>query len=488
MLTWMQRHKKWLVITIWISVIAFVGAGFVGWGSYQYGSSSGSVAVVGDRKISVDEYQREYSSLYRQYSQVYGNKFNQEMAKKIGLPDAALSLTIQKNLILSYADDLGLLVTDKDIAKELVQMPSFIKDGKFDKELYVKVLSQNGTTPVAYEKSLKRDLLLQKVESLLDFTPTANEVNNLAKLLFAQDDVSIKILDPKSIKIDLTDEKLKEYWTINKIKYLSTDSYDLEISKLPLKIITPSEDELKEHYAKFKTDYKKEDGKLKTFDEAKDDMIKVISLKESKKDALKKYLALKKDEIKFDETKTIYEDKLPFSAENINEIKTSKLGIVLKPFEDKDGFTIVKVIKKNDPKPLSYELSKDMVKADYLDIKRREEMKVLVTNELKNFTGEDLGFVNRASINKIKGLNSNEAYTFLNKLFTTSEKEGKIEVGGKVVVYKVNSSKLADNITKEENSSVNDILSKLERTELMNNLINNLKSKYEVISSSDSKE
>ncbi len=32
MITWMQRHKKWLVITIWISTIAFVGAGFVGWG------------------------------------------------------------------------------------------------------------------------------------------------------------------------------------------------------------------------------------------------------------------------------------------------------------------------------------------------------------------------------------------------------------------------------------------------------------------------
>ena len=82
MITWMQRHKRWLVITIWISTIAFVGAGFVGWGSYEYGSSSGAVAVVGDRKVSVEEYQREYSSLYRQYSRMYGEQFNQKMAKK----------------------------------------------------------------------------------------------------------------------------------------------------------------------------------------------------------------------------------------------------------------------------------------------------------------------------------------------------------------------------------------------------------------------
>lgn len=129
-----------------------------------------------------------------------------------------------------------------------------------------------------------------------------------------------------------------------------------------------------------------------------------------------------------------------------------------------------------------------MVKADYIDIQRSEKMKALVANELKNFTGEDLGFVSRKSIDKIKGLTANEAYSFLSKLFIAKEKEGQIDINGKVIVYKVNSSKLADNITKEEESSVNDILSKLERTELMNNLINNLKSKYEVISSSDSKE
>ena len=33
MITWMQRHKKWLVITIWISTSACVGAGCGGWGS-----------------------------------------------------------------------------------------------------------------------------------------------------------------------------------------------------------------------------------------------------------------------------------------------------------------------------------------------------------------------------------------------------------------------------------------------------------------------
>lgn len=487
MITWMQRHKRWLVITIWISTIAFVGAGFVGWGNYEYGKSSGAVAVVGDRKVSVDEYQREYSSLYRQYARIYGNQFNQEMAKKIGLPDAAINLAIQKNLILSYADDLGLNVTDEDIAQELVKMPAFIKDGKFDKELYIRVLTQNGTTAVQYEQSLKRDLLLQKVESLFNINPSSNEVTNLSKLLFAQDEVSIKVLDPKDIEIELNDTILKDYWKTNKIKYMSTNIYRLAISKLPLKMISPTQEELEEHYAKFKTDYKKEDGKIKTLEEAKDEIIKVLSLKATKRDALKKYLALKKDEMKFDATTTIFENELPFSAENIDEIKNSTAGDVLKPFEEKDGYTIVKLMEKMAPKPLAYSMAKDMVRADYLDIKRTEKINKLAKEAMKNFKGENLGFITRTSVDKIKGLDTNEAYAFLNKLFMSDKKEGKIEISGKVVLYKITASKLATETTNEE-KAVKDILLKLQKEELMTSLIKNLENKYEVTSSLDHKE
>src|SRR5690606_6208717 len=142
MITWMQRHKRWLVITIWISTIAFVGAGFVGWGSYDYGKKQGTVAVVGDRQVSLDEYQREYSYLYEQYAKMFGEQFNQEVAKQLNLSDMAYNLVIQKNLILSYADELGLDVTNEDIVKELVQIQAFQKEGKFDKETYVQVLMQ----------------------------------------------------------------------------------------------------------------------------------------------------------------------------------------------------------------------------------------------------------------------------------------------------------------------------------------------------------
>jgi 2-methylcitrate dehydratase PrpD len=161
MITWMQRHKKWLVITIWISTIAFVGAGFVGWGSYDYGKNAKAVAVVGNREISVEEFQEEYSNLYAQYSKMFGTMFSKELADQLNLKDAAYRQVLQKNLILAYADSIGFDVTDEDVAKELVKYNVFLKDGK---EVHIFVKNAIGSV----ENPMSDANLEQKFTSLAE--------------------------------------------------------------------------------------------------------------------------------------------------------------------------------------------------------------------------------------------------------------------------------------------------------------------------------
>ena len=71
MITWMQRRKKLLVIVMWVTVLAFVGAGFVGWGSYDYGTKASSIASVGDVPVKREELQNEYNRLYSYYNQLF---------------------------------------------------------------------------------------------------------------------------------------------------------------------------------------------------------------------------------------------------------------------------------------------------------------------------------------------------------------------------------------------------------------------------------
>lgn len=479
MITWMQRHKKWLVITIWISTIAFVGAGFVGWGSYDYGSKGGAIALVGDRKVSVDEYQREYSNLYEQFSQLYGDQFNQEMADKMGLRKLAYNVVVQKNLILSYADDLGLDVTNEEIAKQLIQIPAFVKDGKFDKDTYIRVLNQNRTNPTEFEASLKRDLLLKKIEAIFKIKANANEIKNLNRLLFSEDDISIKILKTDDISLNITDEDIKKYWETNKDNYKSEPIVEIAFDEVALVSENFTDEEISEYYKKFRTDFKKEDGKIKSLDEAKDDIINALNLKATKKVALKKYLKIKKDEEKLTNTISIEESKLSYGEENNTSIVSSIPGDLLKPFLVGEKYIIVKVLNKISPKTLAYEDAKDMAKVDYEKVASGLELEKVATKALENFQGENIGYVSRDSITKIKGLSPQEALSFLNKLFSSSGKIGKISVDDKIVLYKIQDTRLASYDQKKD-EAVQTTINNLLNQELMDSLVKNLENRYEV--------
>jgi len=487
MITWMQRHKRWLVITIWISTIAFVGAGFVGWGSYEFGKEGGTVAVVADREVSVEEYQEEYSSLYDQYARLFGSTFNKDMADKLNLRDLAYNQVIQKNLILTYADSLGLDVTDQDIAKELLKYNAFMKDGKFDKPTYVNVLSQNRTTPVKFEESLKRNILLQKVQSLFEIKPNKNEIENLNKLLFVEDDITYKILSMKDITVSPTETELKEYWEANKNAYMSEVSYIFETSEVPVVSANSSEEDILKHHSKFKTDYKKEDGKIKSFDEAKAEVIKELDNKFTKKEALKKYLKIKKAEETLTSSSTLDESKLPYSSENNKQIIDAKPGDLLKPFLDGDKFVIVKVLAKNESKPLSYEDALENVKVSYEKVAKAKKLDELAKTELENFVGTDVKGVSRQSIDKIVGLQPQETADFLSQLFSSTTKTGTIKINDKVVLFRINNSKLGT-YDKARDESVKSTIVQLQSEELMNNLVKRLENKYEVQSSIQTKE
>ncbi|QKF67372.1 putative periplasmic folding chaperone [Arcobacter venerupis] len=486
MITWMQRHKKWLVITIWISTIAFVGAGFVGWGSYEYGKQGGVVAVVGDREVSVEEYQQEYSNLYEQYSKMFGSMFNKELAEQLKLKDTAYRQVLQKNLILSYADSLGLDVTNEDIAKELVKYNAFSKDGKFDKDTYVKVLAQNKMTPKIFEDSLKRNILLQKVQILFDLKPSSVEIENISKLVFIEDDISIKILKASDISVDINQDELKKYWEENKNSYMSEVSYDLELKELPIVSSNPSDEDIQAHYEKFKIDYKFEDGKIKSLDEAREQIIKDLDEKFARTEALKIYLKIKKDEEKLDAKVNYKESLLPFLEDNSKILELTE-GEIAKPFLENNKYVIAKLNKKNPSQALFFEEALPLVTKDYEKIMKAKKLDELSASQLKDFQGTEITGITRESIDKIPGLEQKDAAKFLNELFSATSKEGVVKLDGKEVLYKINNSKFAD-YNKAKDDVVKGTIIQLQEEELMTNLMKKLENTFEIQSSNKEKE
>lgn len=487
MITWMQRHKKWLVITIWISTIAFVGAGFVGWGSYDYGSKGGVVAEVGNKEVTVEDYQQEYSNIYNEYSKMFGPMFSKELAEQLKLKDVAFKRVLEKNLIMAYGDSIGFTVTDEEIAKELLKYEVFQKDGKFDKNLYIQVLNQNKMTPKDFEESLKNSILLQKTQKLFSLNSSEKEIENLSKLLFIQDDIAIKILNLNDVQVQIDENELKKFHDTNKNRYMSEVSYDLEIKTIPLIPSNSTEDEIKVQYDKFKSDYRFEDGRIKTFEEAKQQVIADLDEKFTKKEALSVYLKLKKDEEKFDKIENFVESKLPFLAENIEKINEVKNGEIIKPFFENKNYYIVKLTNKKPSVVLSFEEAKDRVTLDFEKELKSKKLDEMANNMLNGFVGDNISGVTRESISKIPALEQQEAANFLNQLFSATKKEGVIRLENKAVLYRINSSNMAT-YDKTKDELVKNAVMQVQESDLVNNLLKKLETIYPIKTSTQTKE
>ena len=433
----MQKHKKWLVITIWISTIAFVGAGFVGWGSYNYGKSGGTVATVGELEIDMKDLQKEYSGLYAQYEQMFGGSFNQETAEKLNLQEQAYNNLVQKYLILNLAKKYGITATDTEVATQLVKYETFLKDGKFDKDTYIKTLQLNQTNPTDFENGLKNDIIFYKTISIFNQTMNNKEINTLNKIFFSEDKVAINIITDNNIDTTYGEESLKKYWEANKNNYKTTTKLKINVEKIAI-----GEDE-----------------------------------KVSKNEALKKYLALKNNKEKFAFEELINENETKFGAETTNIINL-KAGEIIKPFKINNEFIIVRMIEKIAPKTLSFEEVKGNVAADYKKTLIKKKLEEKRDALLKNFTGESLGYINRENPPSIASLSDVQRDKLVEDIFSSKTLINATSFEDKIVVFKIEDTRLG-NFDGEKNEILKQNIEKIKNDGVIMSLLTKLQKEYE---------
>lgn len=479
MLSWMQKHKKYLVVTIWVSTIAFVGAGFVGWGAYDLNSNRAtSVAKVGHRNISIQELQQKYDSLYQYYNNLFDGKLTQEKANELGLQNAALQATIQENLLLNFADDIGLSVSKDDILKYIIADPTFQKDGAFDKNLYYDILRRARINPTDFEENLKLTILLDKLRTILNLPANKEDIAMMEASFFMQDKLAIQIINANQSDIKIDEKELKDLWETNKKNYMTKTIYGLETYFIESNKNDVNQTTLSDYYNENKERYKGSDDKIKSFDEVKTEVIKDYNIEKSKTDALKKYTSIKKAELATNEFVSINEDNATFS---LDEIKGAKVGEVIKPFAYKDGYLIVRVKSITPPQPMSFEQARAMVLEIYKDKKKKENLTTMTKESLQNFKGTDIGFISRDINSSILGLNESETRAFVSQLFETNNKKDYVILEDKAVVYDILEQKLlVDNIDNNYKQITQQNVTMLKNNELIKDLTNKLKKYYEI--------
>jgi len=479
MITWMQRHKKYLIITIWISTIAFVGAGFVGWGQYSYGDKAGAVAKVGNVEVTMGELQKTYSNLYAQYNKMFQGNFDEEKAKSFGLQSQALKQLTEQALIINLALSYDLEISDVELLNELKTQEHFFKDGVFNAEIYKQVLTRNNMSIKEYEVDVKKQLLIQKTLKLLPVDVSKNELAIINSILNIADKINYKILSDDKINIDTSDAALKPYWEMKQQEFMNEVTYEVKFIKQERVSKKYEEAKINEHYLANKTHFKDVEGKLLPLEGARISVIDELDSKATKDAALRQYIAYKKGKLASDvevSTSIISASNNPYNVVVLEKI--SKLAITspyLKPILVNDAYFTFELTKVNPSKAKSFEEAKKDVLPIFINEQKKSKLLELAKNSVATFTGATTDFITNVDAAKLTNMDIADANEFLIALFSSQEKRGFISLkNGKVILYNILEQKLLN----KTNANPNNPIVRLKSAMFNEGLIKNLQNKY----------
>lgn len=162
MLKTMRHHAKYFYVLFFIVILTFI---FWGVGSVDKTDTNALVASVGSHKITASDYAFAQDRMYRFYRDLYKEKFDEVMQKKI--KDMILEKLIADKVLLAAAEDQGIRVNDAELREAIMNEKSFMTNGAFDNTLYQNSLRLSRMTPEMYESLMRQELVLKKMRSLI---------------------------------------------------------------------------------------------------------------------------------------------------------------------------------------------------------------------------------------------------------------------------------------------------------------------------------
>ncbi len=480
MIDWMQKHKKYLIVTIWVASIAFVGAGFVGWGSYSLNKNKATaVAMVGNEPVSFKDFNAKYQDVFNAYYRMSNGNFSQEQADKMNLQYIALIESINERMRLNYAKDLGISASADEIANKIFALEQFQTDGKFDPKKYRHILKQNGNSPSNFEDLIKKEIILNKLSKVLVLTPNDEDLNLLNDSIFMQDKILVDIVkvDENSIKID--ENSTKDFWEKNKNSYFTKKEYELETKFVEVKNVDVAQNDLLEFYEKHRSDYKNSDDTLMDFNSSKTLVKRDYEFDLVRQDALKTYVNLKNKKIQADGILRINDLNATFKEFNFDGKKN---GDTIKPIKTERGYLITRIKNIVLPKQMSYEEAKKFVYADFKAKLLSDKLEEISKKKLENFDGKDIGFIGRDFNGNIEGLTKDQVKLFANNVFANNKLNGFIKLNDNLsAVYKITEQKIGNlEKLKVYKQYYLENLSNIKNKELLSDTTKELEQRYKI--------
>lgn len=212
---------------------------FAGVGGYITAGNVEPAALVGEREISVSQFEQAYQN-ERQQAQAQSGEM---ITTLLNSPDylyqfrrSVLDRMVNQSLLDQYVDELGFRVSENQIKQAIREIPSFSSNGIFNNEQYLEALRRSGLTTEQFAEFIRQDLereyfidALQGSEFVLE-----NEIEFLYNLEGQTRKVRTLRLPLADFarKVEITQEQMKAYYEKNSFQFLRPEQFKISYVEL----------------------------------------------------------------------------------------------------------------------------------------------------------------------------------------------------------------------------------------------------------------
>lgn len=224
------------------------------------------VATVGSQKIDSRTFDLAFSRQMQRLAPMFKGQLTRQMAAQIGLGQQALRDLVQEALFDQAGNDLGILIGDKVVAREIRNDPTFKGvTGQFSHRRLLEILQRADLTEQEYINLVRRDMAQRFVVESLTGGVTAPDImaREIWKVQNEQrqgETLTIKNAAQTNIPTP-TEAQLKKYHDDHKVEFTAPQyrkvTYVFIKTTEVAKGIPVTEDELKQAYDTYAGDFQK---------------------------------------------------------------------------------------------------------------------------------------------------------------------------------------------------------------------------------------
>ena len=298
MLKVLRGKKSSLLIKI-VLVVITIGFSFWGIESYLFTRVDSSVATVNGTEISQDQFRQRFDENRQRMMQMMGGAVDASYFERPEIKRQVLDQLINEQLLLDANKKLGISVTNERIRQEILAIPAFQKDGKFDPDTYKALLQAQNMTPLSFDDRVRQSLSVRELPDQVGSTVLITDaaLDTYLRLHDQRRDFRyIKLDKPTADESPVTDDEVQAYFKDHAQEFVTPERVALEYVELDagkLDVATSADDAtLKDRYEKEKSRFVSPEQRL-----ASHILIKVPGKgsPEDQKQALAKAEAIAKD-------------------------------------------------------------------------------------------------------------------------------------------------------------------------------------------------